>query len=443
MIPQDDPLPGHHTGDSPRKLGKYEVLDAIGRGAMGTVYLGFDPFAARSVAIKVGTVTSSADAARLSGEERSRATRRVTLVGAGTNAGLAVAQVIIGWLGNSQALVADAMHTFSDLLSDSIAYFAARHAHEAPDAEHPYGHGRYETAATLAIGVLLSLVGIGIVWSASIRLFNPASLVTPEILTLWAAGITTASKEVLYRYAIHMAKRVRSEMLRATAWHHRSDAWSSIIVFVGIGGTQLGLPYLDAIAAVAVGFMILKMAWQFGAGAVTELVDTGLSPDRLAAVRATILSVGGVRDIHMLRTRLHGGQATADVHVLVDPWLSVSEGHMISLQVEQRLKREIEEMADVTVHVDPEDDSRAPTCSALPLRPDALERLHTAWAEFDCLPKARRVVLHYLSGHIDVDLYLPLDCFRTAEEAAALRDALQAALTHRPEFGRVVVLFGQ
>jgi cation diffusion facilitator family transporter len=375
--------------------------------------------------------------------DRSRATRRVTLVGAGTNAGLALAQLVVGWLGHSQALVADAMHTFSDLLSDGIAYFAARHAHQAPDEEHPYGHGRYETAATLAIAVLLSLVGLGIVWSAGSRLFDPGALLTPDVLTLWAAAITTLSKEALYRYAMHMAKRLRSEMLRASAWHHRSDAWSSIIVFVGIGGTLLGLPYLDAIAAVVVGVMIVRIGWELGSGAVSELVDAGLARERIEAVRGTILSVGGVRDIHMLRTRRHGGQATADVHVLVDPRLTVSEGHMISLQVEQRLKREIAEIEDVTVHVDPEDDSTAPPCIDLPLRPAAMARLHAAWSHLDCLAKARRVGLHYLSGRIDVDVYLPLGCYESAADAAALRDALQTALAASPEFGRVAVYYGE
>lgn len=375
--------------------------------------------------------------------DRSRATRRVTLVGAGTNAGLALAQLVIGWLGHSQALVADAMHTFSDLLSDGIAYFAARHAHQAPDEEHPYGHGRYETAATLAIAVLLSLVGLGIVWSAGSRLFDPGALLTPDVLTLWAAAVTTLSKEALYRYAMHMAKRLRSEMLRASAWHHRSDAWSSIIVFVGIGGTLLGLPYLDAIAAVVVGVMIVRIGWELGSGAVSELVDAGLARERIEAVRGTILSVGGVRDIHMLRTRRHGGHATADVHVLVDPRLTVSEGHMISLQVEQRLKREIAEIEDVTVHVDPEDDSTAPPCIDLPLRPAAMARLHAAWSHLDCLAKARRVGLHYLSGRIDVDVYLPLGCYESAADAAALRDALQTALAASPEFGRVAVYYGE
>jgi cation diffusion facilitator family transporter len=370
--------------------------------------------------------------------DRSSETRRVTLVGAGTNASLAVAQVIVGWLGHSQALVADAMHTFSDLLSDAIAYVAARHAHRVPDDEHPYGHGRYETAATLAIAVLLTLVGLGIGWSAGSRLFDPGSLVTPDVLTLWAAAITTLAKEALYRYAMFEAKRLRSDMLRASAWHHRSDAWSSIIVFVGIGGTHLGLPYLDAIAAVLVGVMIVRIAWELGTGAVNELVDTGLAPPRLEAVRTTILSVGGVRDIHMLRTRRHGGHATADVHVLVDPWLSVSEGHMISLQVEQRLKREIEEIEDVTVHVDPEDDSSTPPHD-LPLRPEALARLHSAWSDLDCLARAQRVGLHYLAGQIDVDLYLPVDCYQGPTEAAALRGALQTALDPHPEFRRVTV----
>lgn len=385
----------------------------------------------------------SAGAVDMSAPDRSRATRRVTLVGAGTNAGLALAQLVVGWLGHSQALIADALHTFSDLLSDGIAYLAARHAHQGPDAEHPYGHGRFETAATLAIAVLLCLVGLGIAWSAGSRLFDPGTLLSPDVLTLWAAAITTVAKEALYRYAMVMARRLRSEMLRASAWHHRSDAWSSIIVFVGIGGTLLGLPYLDAIAAVVVGIMIVRIAWELGSGAVNELVDTGLAPARLEAVRSTILSVGGVRDIHMLRTRRHGGQATADVHVLVDPWLSVSEGHMISLQVEQRLKREIDEIADVIVHVDPEDDSRAPPCTDLPLRPEAMARLHAAWAHLDCLAKSRRVGLHYLSGRIDVDLYLPIDCYTAAADAAALRGALQAALASRPEFGRVAVHYSE
>jgi cation diffusion facilitator family transporter len=385
----------------------------------------------------------SASAERLAAETRSRGQRRVTLVGAATNSFLAVAQLVIGFLGNSQALVADAMHTFSDLLSDGIAYFAARQSHQAPDAEHPYGHGRFETAATLGIAALLALVGLGIAWTAVHRLFDPASLTTPEAVTLWAAGITILAKEGLYRYAIRMARVLRSEMLRASAWHHRSDAYSSLVVFAGIGGTLLGLPYLDALAAAIVGLMIIRIAWELGTGAVSELVDAGLSEERLTAVRQAILAVGGVRGIHMLRTRRHGGLATADVHILVDPWLTVSEGHMVSLAVEQRLKREVEEIGDVVVHIDPEDDSEAPSCVGLPLRPDALRELEAAWAHTDCLQKARRVLLHYLAGRIHVDVYFPLDCLGAGRDAAAeLRAELQRSLADRPHFGRVDLFFG-
>jgi cation diffusion facilitator family transporter len=367
----------------------------------------------------------------------------VTLVGAATNSLLALAQLIIGFLGNSQALVADAIHTLSDLLSDGIAYFAARQSYQAPDAEHPYGHGRFETAATLGIAALLALVGAGIAWTAVHRLFDPASLVTPEAVTLWAAGITILAKEGLYYYAIRMARVLRSEMLRASAWHHRSDAYSSLVVFAGIGGTLLGLPYLDAIAAAVVGLMIVRIAWQLGSGAVRELVDAGLSEERLAAVRQTILSVGGVRAIHMLRTRLLGGLATADVHILVDPWLSVSEGHMVSLAVEQRLKQEIAEISDVVVHIDPEDDSDAPPCAGLPLRPEALRELEAAWAHTGCFEKARRVQLHYLGGRIHVDVYLPLDCLGAGAEAAGdLRAELQRALSARTHYGQVSLYFG-
>jgi hypothetical protein len=189
--------------------------------------------------------------------------------------------------------------------------------------------------------------------------------------------------------------------------------------------------------------MILQIAWELGWSAVSELVDTGLDAQRLAAVRDTIGSVGGVRDIHMLRTRLHGGQASADVHVLVDPQVSVSEGHMISLLVERRLKREIDEIADVTVHIDPEDDERAPPTDALPLRAEALARLASAWSHIPAATERTRVVLHYLSGVIQVDVFLPLAAvLRPGAQPEVLRGSLQEALSAHPEFGTVRVYYG-
>jgi hypothetical protein len=188
--------------------------------------------------------------------------------------------------------------------------------------------------------------------------------------------------------------------------------------------------------------MVAKIAWDLGSEAVQELVDTGLEATRLAEIKETISSVGGVRDIHMLRTRKHGGHASADVHVLVDPTVSVSEGHMISVLVEQRLKHEIDEITDVTVHIDPEDDEKAPPSTGLPLRGEANARLARLWSGISQAEKRRRTVFHYLNGRIDVEVFFPLEvCEGQCERARRLSEELQSALAGDPDFNRVTAYF--
>jgi cation diffusion facilitator family transporter len=376
-------------------------------------------------------------------EQRAKAISRTAVIGGVANLFLSVVKVLAGVVWQSQALVADGIHSFSDLLSDVLVWFAGRHATQAPDEEHPYGHGRFETAATLALGVFLLAVAVGIGWDAGERLFAPDALLAPEPLALVAALASILVKEWLYWWTLGYARRVRSDMLRANAWHHRSDAVSSVVVLVGVGGTLAGLPYLDAIAAIIVAVMIAGIAWDLGAGAIRELVDTGLEEERVAAIKETIASVGGVRDMHMLRTRMHGGQASADVHVLVDPRVSVSEGHMIAALVESRLKEQIDEVADVTVHVDPENDEEAPPCDGLPLRSEALARLGRLWAGTAEAAERQRVVLHYLNGRIDVEVFFRLEtCGSDRDCAETLRQRMQSALEDDPAFNQVFVYFG-
>jgi cation diffusion facilitator family transporter len=370
-------------------------------------------------------------------DARSRASQRVTVVGAVVNLLLSVIKLSVGSIAHSAALVADGIHSLSDLASDALVWFAARHASEAPDEEHPYGHGRFETAATLGLGILLGLVALGIVWDAVERAAVGATA-TPGMLAIVAAAISILAKEVLYWYTIAVARRIRSDMLRANAWHHRSDAISSVVVLLGVAGAMAGWPYLDPLAAVIVGIMVAKIAWDLGWGAMRELVDESLDPEMVKQARALILGVDGVRSVHMLRTRRHGHLAAADVHVQVDPRLSVSEGHMISQAVEERLKAGIEAINDVTVHVDPEDDETAPPCHDLPLRSQALQRLEALWPD---LQPGHQVVLHYLSGKIDVDVEFTLDHCAGLEDARRLQARLQAALEDQPEFGRVRVLY--
>ncbi len=369
-------------------------------------------------------------------EERTRASQRVTLVGAVVNLLLSVLKLVVGALAGSAALVADGIHSLSDLLSDALVWFAAHHAAQEPDEEHPYGHGRFETAATLGLGILLGLVALGIVWDAVLRV-SKGDYPSPGSLAVWAAAISILAKEALYWYTIVTARRVNSRMLAANAWHHRSDAISSIVVLLGILGAMAGWAYLDALAAVVVGAMVAKIGWDLGWEAMQELVDAALDPEQVRAAERAICSVDGVRSIHMLRTRRHGHQAAADVHVQVDPRLSVSEGHMISIAVEERLKEAVEAINDVTVHIDPENDEDGPPCCDLPLRSEALQLLRGHWPE---LPDGHEIVLHYLSGRIDVDLELPLArCDR--EQALALQTRLQEALEADSRFGTVSVKY--
>ena len=343
-----------------------------------------------------------------SSPERYRASLRVAVVNITANFLLTTAQVIIGILGHSQALVADGLHTLSDTLADLLVIFALKHGHKGADEEHPYGHERIETAVTMILGVVLIGVAIGIGARVGMKLMTVGAIVTPSALTLWTALGTLVAKEAMYRYTINIANRFGSNMLRASAWHHRSDALSSLVVAVGIGGSLIGFAWFDAIAAILVALMIIKVGIQLSWQSLRELVDTGLSTEDLESIRHAILSVSGVKALHMLRTRRVGGQALADVHIIVDDHVSVSEGHQISEAVRARLLKEITPMADVMVHIDTEEDVQGPSCEGLPLRDEVQQRLD---GYFHDIPEARRieqVTLHYLDGQIEIELLLPL-----------------------------------
>lgn len=375
-------------------------------------------------------------------QARSQAIKRTSLVGALANLLLSALKLTVGWFGHSQALIADGIHSFSDLLSDILVWFAGHKAGQAPDAEHPYGHGRFETVATLVLGFLLLAVAIGIIWDAGQRLFKPEALLHPEPIVLYAAALSIVIKEALFWYTRAYGLRVRSDLLLANAWHHRSDAISSVIVMIGVAGTLAGLPDLDAIASVLVAVMIVKIAWELGTSATRELVDTGLSPERLREISQIIHRSTGVRDVHMLRTRTLGGNTSADVHVLVDADISVSEGHAISVLVQERLMETIDRMSDVTVHIDPEDDERAYPTKGLPMRTEVLERLDQYWKPIPEALTRKRVLLHYLDGAITIDLFFPLRTFIDDTAARELQHRLRTAIQDDPDIADVRLYFG-
>jgi cation diffusion facilitator family transporter len=356
-------------------------------------------------------------------DPRYRDTKIVTLVGALVNLLLAFVKLIVGYVGQSQALMADGVHSLSDLLSDGMVLFAAKHSARGADDSHPYGHERVETVITVALGVFLIAVGAGIAYDALRRVIEPELLLQPSLLALVVAGVSIASKEILYHYTMHAAKKHRSKILRANAWHHRSDAVSSIIVFVGVAGTMLGAEFLDAIAALGVALFIGKIGWDLCVESVRELVDTALEPDRIAEIENTIQNVPGVEELHMLRTRQMGGNALVDVHIQVAPKLSVSEGHYISEKVRANLIKNVDEVTDVTVHIDPEDDEIVRLNDQLPPRHKILERLKVAWADIPVSKRIERITLHYLDGKIHVELLLPLDILEQPQTAKEIEQS--------------------
>ena len=380
----------------------------------------------------------------ISSLQRKKAMDKATWWGIIVNLVLAVGKLIIGFLGHSQALVADGLHSLSDLISDGLVLLATHHSSADADEDHPYGHARYETVATIALGVLLIAVGIGISIDAMHRILNPEHLLIPSTLTLWIAGLSIVSKEALYQYTAFIARKVKSKLLHANAWHHRTDAISSVVVFVGITGAILGWPMLDSIAAVIVALMIIYIGWQLSHQSIQELVDTALEPETVDAIKEHILSIDGVLECHMLRTRRMSHNALVDVHILVDSKLSVSEGHQISEAVEYSLISNFDDINDVTVHIDPEDDELTPnSCKNLPLRNELIKQLRQLWTEIPESNQISELTLHYLDGKVNVDVKLPISVLTSLDGASELQERIQTASSVNEHVRHVIICFTQ
>ena len=367
--------------------------------------------------------------------------QQVTLVCAALNLALSVIKVVIGTIGHSQALIADGIHSLSDLASDAMVLVAIKFGSREADVDHPYGHARFETVATIALGVLLLLVALGIGLDAADRIANPASLLTPGYLALGGAVVSIVTKEWMYWYNIRVAKQLNSSLMRANAWHHRSDAISSVIVLVGIGGTMLGLPWLDAVGAIGVALMIGKIGWDLGWGGVRDLVDTGVGADDLQHIREIIETVDGVQAFHELRTRRMGDSILIEAHVLVGNHVTVSEGHMISDRVRARLLAEHDDVSDVLIHIDPEDDTSERPSSNLPGRDEVMQMLKSCWESVPLAGRVERVNLHYLEGRINVEVFLPLDAAMDTDDARKIAASFADAAASREPIGKLDVFF--
>ena len=273
-----------------------------------------------------------------------QAAKRSTWVSVVVNTILSALQIAIGFFAQSQALIADGIHSLSDLLSDFVVLIAGRYSEKEADEGHPYGHRRYENAASLVLGALLLSVAVGMIFRAVEKFAEPNAIAQVHSIALWVALLTLLMKEALFRYMLAAAKRVRSGMLAANAWHARSDAASSLVVAIGIVGNLMG--------ALVVGMMVGRMGIRFGWLAFQDLMDASADEETLARIRSVIERQQGVLGYHDLRTRKLGDMVNVDVHIEVDSMLSVVEGHEIAMRVAEQLKN-LNEVIGVMVHIDP------------------------------------------------------------------------------------------
>jgi cation diffusion facilitator family transporter len=378
-------------------------------------------------------------------DQHSQAARKVTLIGLVVNVINAFIKVFVGFWANSYALIADGIHSASDMLSDVLVLVASHYGRRQPDKDHPYGHDRYETLATLILGALLIAVAGALVWDSLMRLLTPRQLVTPGAVALVVALASIVSKEWIYRYTLRIARQINSRLLEGNAWHHRTDSLSSIVVFVAIGGALLGITWLDQLAAVVVALMVARIGFTLIWDSLKELVDTALPHDEVTNIRASALTIPGVRGVHDLRSRRMANRTLLDIHLQVDPHISVSEGHEVGAWVARLLRNQYDHISDVIFHIDPECDEQVDVTEdnrRLPLRPEAVAQLTQRWQGVPLFEQPHHTVLHYLDLAIDVDLFYGVDDI-SADDIEHLQVSLMARAHDLPWLRQVKVWVGQ
>lgn len=280
---------------------------------------------------------------------------KVTWTGLAANVLLIIVKLWGGLVGYSQALIADAVHSASDLFSDVVVLLGLKWGRKLADDEHPYGHARIETISSLIIGITLIIVAIGIAYRSILSIYEHKAT-SPALLTLYIAAFSIVLKEILYWYTVIVGRRIRSIALVGNAWHHRSDALSSVAVLIGVAAAHFNPDWhlADSYAALVVSFFILKVGISLTWSAFRELADTAPAKDILADIENKASTVPGVRQVHDLKARYSGRDIFVDIHVVVDPNITVRQGHAIAKEVENYLIAAITDICRVTIHIDPD-----------------------------------------------------------------------------------------
>ncbi len=292
--------------------------------------------------------------------DRKHIASRVLWVTLAANTALMAVKFLAGWLGNSGAMVSDAVHTLSDVGTTVLVMVGMRLAAKESDAEHPYGHEKLETLTGLALAAVLALTALGIGYGGLRQLLSPEDLPVPGLFPLLAALLSIAVQEALFHYARRGAKALRSTAMMADAWHHRSDALSSIGSLIGIACARMGLRAMDPIASLGICVAILFAAFGIGRSAARQLLDVSADADTLTRIQALIAGTEGVLHTDSLRTRQHANRLYIDVEIAVNRTVSFEDAHRVAEAVHATLEREIPDVLHCTVHANPHHDDGTP-----------------------------------------------------------------------------------
>jgi len=366
--------------------------------------------------------------------------KKTTYLSALTNSFLAILKILVGVIGHSNALVADGLHSLSDLITDALVLVASKAGHKSPDQEHPYGHQRIETIAAAIIALTFLSAGLWVAYNAIIHLLQQQPLQPISELTLVVAAISAISNELLFRYTLKKGQSISSNLLITNAWHSRSDVYVSLIVLISIFCAWLGLHYFDAIGATLIALLIIKIGIKMAWDSFNELIDAGVDPSTLDLLHQHIKEMPGVTAVHQLRTRTHSGNIFVDVHIEVNPKISVSEGHFISEQVRLHLLHQNNRVSDVTVHIDPENDEIYASCTHLPPRILLQKELTKRWQTLPGFNRLVDIKLHYLNKTLDIELIFPLDLINSVT-ADHLEKMYSQAIKELPEINKLSFYF--
>lgn len=373
-------------------------------------------------------------------KKRQQAGERITIVGAVANVVLSALKIAVGLLSGSLALVADGFHSLADLISDFAVVVLYRIANKRPDQNHPWGHARFETLGTIFVAVLLAAVGAGIFYRATEQLVVGDGLATPGWVALIVAAISLVAKEILYQYTVAVGNKYNSKLIIANAWHHRTDMFSSALVFAAIAGAIAGIWWLDALGAILVSLFLFWLAAKMLWDSLTELVDTALPPSETEAIRKEALDVPGVLEVRGLKTRRAGPQTYVEMHIQVDERITAAEGHFIGQQVTSKLRRQRNDLTHLIYHIDVEG-KRPPGTTQLnhPLPTDIrgfiMQQLVKQYG-IESAAEEIEIDLYIKRDYFDVDIKLPSSLSIQPELKVSVSNALKSKYEH---FGQLKV----